>query len=101
MKYDVPNVEPDQMEEASMPYSPGEELLRTDTQERKRQERLMAIEGVEGVGVSQDAVGGRAIVVYVRDAEAAKRVPPEIDGLNVQVQITGPITAGLNTNLSR
>jgi hypothetical protein len=53
----------------------------------------MAIEGVEGVGTGQDAIGNEGIVVYVRDAEAAKRIPRVVDGLNVQVQITGPIEA--------
>ena len=53
----------------------------------------MAIDGVEGVGTGQDAVGNEAVVVYVRDQEAARRVPRKVDGLNVLVQITGQIEA--------
>jgi hypothetical protein len=49
----------------------------------------MAIEGVEGVGTGQDAIGTEGIVVYVRDAQAEKRIPRTVDGLNVQVQATG------------
>jgi hypothetical protein len=61
----------------------------TQTQEAS----LMAIDGVEGVGVSQDAVGNDAIVVYARDHGVATRVPQEIDGLPVRVVVTGRIEA--------
>jgi len=83
----------DDREDAVMPYQPGEEVPPAETVRQKQQARLMEIEGVEGVGIGQDAIGDEGIVVYVRDAEAAKRIPRTLDGLNVIVQVTGPIDA--------
>lgn len=80
-------------EEAAMPYNPAEDTLSTSTAQEKLYARLMAIEGVEGVGTGQDAIGNEGIVVFARDAEAAKRVPRVMDGMNVEVQITGAIEA--------
>jgi hypothetical protein len=90
-KKDVPNA--DSREDAAMPYYPKSEVSPADTVIRNQQARLMAIEGVEGVGIGQDAIGNEGIVVYVRDAEAAKRIPRTLDGVNVIVQVTGPIDA--------
>ncbi len=75
----------EQHEEAAMPQRSGKITAGYAA--------LMAIEGVEGVGTNQDDIGNKGIVVYVRDAEAAKRIPKVFDGLNVQVEITGPIKA--------
>ena len=80
-------------EDAAMPYQSGEEVAPAETVRQKLQARLMEIEGVEGVGIGQDAIGDEGIVVYVRDAEAAKRIPRTLDGLKVIVQVTGPIDA--------
>jgi hypothetical protein len=91
--FNAPKRESDRREDAAMPYHPGEELSQADKAKKKREASLMAIEGVEGVGTGQDAIGNEGIVVYVRDAEAAKRVPRMVDGLNVQIQVTGPIHA--------
>jgi hypothetical protein len=91
--FNAPKPEPDNREDAAMPYHQGEDLSRADTAKQKREASLMAIEGVEGVGTGQDAIGNEGIVVYVRDAEAAKRIPRRVDGLNVEVQVTGPIDA--------
>ena len=92
-EFHAPKSGPDRQENAAMPYHPGKSLSPADMAKQKREASLMAIEGVEGVGTGQDAIGNEGIVVYVRDAEAAKRIPRVVDGLNVQVQITGPIEA--------
>jgi hypothetical protein len=91
--FGAPKSKPDNWEEAELPHYPSEVSSRTDTAKEKRTASLMAIEGVEGVGTGQDAIGNEGVVVYVRDAEAAKRIPRTVDGLNVQVQVTGPINA--------
>lgn len=88
-KFDTPEPMPTRHEEAAMPYHSSEKRALDSTIEAK----LMALDGVEGVGIGQDAIGNEGIVVYVRDQEVAKRVPPKIDGLNVSVQVTGPIDA--------
>lgn len=92
-EFSSPKSEPDSQEDAAMPHYPGKEPSQADTLKQKREKTLMAIEGVEGVGTSQDKIGNEGIVVYVRDAAAAKRIPRKMDGLNVEVQITGPIDA--------
>ncbi len=88
-----PGFEPGNREEAAMPSGAAQELSPAGAAKRKRHAELMAIDGVEGVGTGQDALGNEGIVVYVRDEEVVKRVPPVIDGLKVQVQVTGPIHA--------
>lgn len=76
-----------------MPHPGGQEVpLGTNVKEEHRAQ-LMAIDGVEGVGVAQNQIGNQGIVVYVRDQEVAKRIPRELDGISVQIQVTGPIDA--------
>jgi hypothetical protein len=45
------------------------------------------------IGGGQDPIGNETIVVYVGDQETVKRVPEELDGLKVQIKVTGPIEA--------
>jgi hypothetical protein len=90
-EFSAPKSDQNHHEDAAMPDYPGKGLSQTDTLKQKREKALMAIEGVEGVGTGQDAIGNEGIVVYVRDAEVAKRIPRTVDGLNVQVQVTGLI----------
>jgi hypothetical protein len=67
--------------------SPVSQLL------ERHQTELMAIDGVEGVGVGQDRIGNEAIVIYVKHNDVAKNVPQQIEGVPVQVEVTGPIDA--------
>src|SRR5207249_1471640 len=90
-EFSFPNLKRNNREDAAMPHYSGKELSQADTLKQKREKALMAIEGVEGVGTGQDVIGNEGIVVYVRDAEVAKRIPRTVDGLNVQVQVTGLI----------
>lgn len=55
--------------------------------------RLLAIPGVTSVGLAHDAAGGEAIVIGVVDAGVAARLPSEIAGLPVVVEITGEVNA--------
>src|SRR5260370_16433963 len=68
-EFKTPKSVPDDREDAAMPYHPGEEFSRADTAKQKREASLMAIEGVEGVGTSQDAIGNKGIVFYFRDPD--------------------------------
>ncbi len=55
---------------------------------------LMAIPGVEGVGIGSDEIGNPAITVYVSDRGAASRLPGRIEGYRVIVEdLGGPIEA--------
>ena len=92
-EFNAPTTKPGEREEAAMPYHPGTEPLPADKVKQKQRASLMAIEGVEGVGTGQDAIGNEAIVVYVRDREVARRIPPTVEGMKVVVEVTGPINA--------
>ena len=87
-----------QYEVAAMPYSP-EDSATTSTSSAVEQvkndheQELMAIDGVEGVGVGQGKIGNDAIIVYVRDEGARKRIPRTIAGYPVETIVTGVIDA--------
>lgn len=83
-------------EEAAMPYTPIEsEATKNNTARvlEANRDRLMRITGVEMVGIGQDSLGDPVIVIGVHDAGAIKKVPAIIEGVRVQVEITGPIDA--------
>ena len=81
-------------EDAAMPYSPESETSSAVEQVRQSHEReLMAIEGVEGVGIGNDSIGNDAIIVYVRTNDAKTRVPSSINGYPVETIVTGVIDA--------
>jgi hypothetical protein len=60
----------------------------------KHQNRLMDIAGVEGVGIGGTAEAP-VILVMVREggADVRQRVPPQLDGYPVKVEVVGEITA--------
>ena len=92
-RFDAPQPAADAQEEAAMPYPPRAKSSPTSSVANKHTAQLMAIDGVEGIGVGQDPIGNETIVVYVRDQETAKCVPKELDGLKVQIKVTGTIEA--------
>lgn len=86
-------------EEAAMPYNP-EDSAAGDSESspilsaKKSCERdLMAIEGVEGVGIGKNQIGDDAILVYLRDETVKQRIPQNIEGFEVTTQVTGIIDA--------
>ena len=92
-------------EDAAMPYVPDEASShavpgfahaapppgRLEAAKRRNERALMAIDGVEGVSLGQTAIGGEALVVYLRDASVKRRVPSQVDGYPVETSITGQI----------
>ncbi len=60
---------------------------------RKHEARLLGMEGVTGVGIGTDDIGNAVIFVYVRDASVSRNIPPDLDGINVKMQVTGEIDA--------
>ncbi len=60
----------------------------------KHQNRLMDIAGVEGIGIGGTA-DAPVILVMVRDggAEVRQRIPAQLDGYPVKVEVVGEITA--------
>lgn len=54
---------------------------------------IMAIPGVKGIGVTQNATGDDAIVVYVLDESVAARVPKSLGDFEVETVVVGEIDA--------
>ena len=91
--FESPAMKPRGKEEAALPY-PRETVLQPAYGiKQKHEASLLAMDGVEGVGIGQDQIGNEAIVVYVRDQGVADRLPQNLDGMSVQVIVTGPIEA--------
>lgn len=86
-------------EDAAMPYNPGEETTAAsgasglEHVKQNHEGELMAIEGVEGVGIGQNGIGDAAIIVYLRDEDVRNRIPRTIEGHPVVTHITGAIDA--------
>ena len=55
--------------------------------------RLMAIPGVQGVGVGQNEIGDDVILVYLKDEAAKGRVPDRLEDVPVETTIVGDIDA--------
>lgn len=83
-------------EDAAMPYSP-EDSSETSPQiqhaKESHEQELMAIDGVEGVGIGRNSIGNDAIIVYLRSEDAKTRVPSNIAGYPVETKVTGIIDA--------
>jgi hypothetical protein len=77
-------------EAAAVPYQPKrpEPSSEIEHAARRHENELLAVDGVEGIGVAGDHIS-----IYVRTNEVACRVPAEIEGFPVQVVVTGEIRA--------
>jgi len=83
-------------EEAAMPYSPDsstESSSPVQHVKQRHEQELMAIDGVEGVGVGRNSIGDDAILVYLRSDDIKARIPRTIDGYPVETKVTGIIDA--------
>jgi hypothetical protein len=85
-----------QFEDAAMPYSPETSSAASSPIQHAKEnheQELMAIEGVEGVGIGSNSIGDDAIIVYLRSEDVKKRIPRSIDGYPVEMRVTGIIDA--------
>jgi len=85
-----------EFEEAAVPYEPDEAAVgqsAVGAVVRRHEQELLAIDGVEGVGVGQSSTGQDAVVVYAREQEVADQLPSEIDAFPVTPVVTGEISA--------
>lgn len=58
-------------------------------------ERLRHVDGITGLGIGKSFASGEYIVrVTVRDGAAAGRVPPDCEGVPVEISISGDFEAG-------
>lgn len=92
---DVQNPPPDFSGSGAVEYSPSQatpcgalELLLA-----RQEAQLLSIQGVTSISIGLGPAGGEALVVGVVDAGVAARLPSEIDGVPVVVNVTGPVDA--------
>ncbi len=81
-----------------MPYEPDENATPLSTGRasqvlRRHEVELMAIEGVVGVSVARNPIGEEVIKVWVREAGIQRAIPDHLEGVPVEVEITGDIDA--------
>ncbi len=79
------------MSEGGIVYQPDDDP--TPEVQMEFEHEYLDIEGVEGIGMTQDAIGNDAIVVYVTHEGVAKRLPRTFKGLAVLTEATGGIEA--------
>lgn len=76
-------------------YDPAPESAESVVEEvmLDHEERLLQLPGVTGVGIGQNAVGDAAIIVYLEEKCSAAKLPKQLNGFDVVVEITGAIDA--------
>jgi len=62
---------------------------------KKHEARLMSLPGVVSVGIGRDPQGNPAVIVGMDSprAETQARIPPQLDGYPLLIQIVGPLKA--------
>jgi hypothetical protein len=83
-------------ETAEMPYSPTSTVQSDSVSAAvldRNRDRLLGIDGVQGVGIGRGVAGEDVLIAYVRDSETIQRLPAQIEGYPVHAEVTGPITA--------
>lgn len=62
---------------------------------KKHENRLMALPGVVSVGIGRDREGNPAVIVGLDGprSETQARIPPQLEGYPIVIQILGPIKA--------
>jgi hypothetical protein len=69
-------------------------MVDINTVKQAHEQRLMQIDGVEGVGIGVDPIGNPTIIVYISSPSAAKALPRQIGGFEVRAEdLKGPIEA--------
>jgi hypothetical protein len=92
----VSYVSPDdrEPETGARSYSPNQESPSALAAVRDRNEaRLLAVDGVKGVGIGRNQIGQDALVIYIVDQSVSDRLPRTIEKFPVVLQVTGEIEA--------
>ena len=76
-------------------YDPEEDppAMRAERVRRTIESDLLKVPGVKGTGIGRDAAGNDTIIVYVGDGSVSAALPKRIEGIAVQIEITGDIDA--------
>jgi hypothetical protein len=87
----VPNL----TETAETPYTTtpsGQPVTAIAEVLERNRDRLLDIDGVQGVGIGLDSAGHEFLVVYVRDSATIQGLPAKIEGYPVHAEVTGPVS---------
>lgn len=62
---------------------------------RANEERWLALPGVVGVGIGRGPDGGYRLLVSIDagNAHSRREIPEEVEGVAVEIRITGPVRA--------
>ncbi len=80
-------------ETAGWSYSPEESPSGLAAIRDLNEARLLAIDGVKGVGIGRNQIGQDALVIYIVDQSVSDRLPKTIEGFPVKLVVTGEIDA--------
>ena len=75
------------------PDSEAGDMTHVQAIKDSHEKRLMAIPGVQGVGIGRNEIGDDVILVYLRDATAKGQVPARLEDVPVETAIVGEIDA--------
>jgi len=89
---DAPNAVPSPTEPNLAAVGRDDDLGPALAAQAKHTGRLMADREVLGTGVGRLSDGSPEVTVFARNASAAARVPRDLDGIPVTVEVTGEIT---------
>lgn len=84
------------MEPAEVIYNPEPEshpASRAQSVLRTHESTLLKNPAVTGFGTTINPTGEECIVLYIRSAQDARRLPRILDGVEVQTAVTGEIDA--------
>jgi hypothetical protein len=78
-------------------FYPGDKIMTPSIQDvkKKHEARLMSLPGVVSVGIGRDPQGNPAVIVGLDSprSETRARIPPQLDGYPLIIQIVGPLKA--------
>jgi hypothetical protein len=92
---DVQNPPPDFSGSGAVEYRPASARSSSALEAllAREEARLLAILGVTSVGIGLGPAGTEVLVVGVVDAGVATRLPSDIEGVPVVVNVSGPVDA--------
>lgn len=82
-------------ERADLEYDPAVDNTHLESNERLIElatKSLADNDGVKGIGLTKTAAGKQAIQVFIASESARAALPTTIEGIEVQVEVTGDIS---------
>ena len=90
---DMQRAGPDFSSAGPVAYNPTETVGAGKPLSAADESKLLAVPGVVSVGLGSGPSGGEVLVVGVIDGGVAERLPKDVGGLPLVVNVTGPVDA--------